>query len=192
MRKDAWLWGVVLVAWVGAGPACDDPVTERDAGSEAPDAGPVASADIVFRIKNVGTCTVYLATSQKSPHLASSIMVEQGDMRGPGFPNCACPVACIGNDYLRTIPIKAGESLDIHWAGLLFWGSTKCETRPIPFGPVAVRFPYFALADESARYTGPDVRVTQTFDYSPDGGVVEFILNPPQDRLANGSPGVCP
>ncbi|GEN13249.1 hypothetical protein SAMN05443572_1194 [Myxococcus fulvus] len=214
MREQKWLRCVVVAAWLGTAVGCDDSAIEPEAGGEVdagdeadagtgaedaggpgPDAGPVVPRPhVVFRLTNVGACAAKLITTVKTP-ASHSIRVEQGELRGTGFPNCICPSssACQGNDYRLTFDIQPGKTVEFTWGGHRYSPTGGvCDIQPFPFGPVTVTVPYFALADASRAYKGPEVNVSQTFDYAPDTGVVEILLNPPKDLLVDGSPGVCP
>ncbi|MCP3098702.1 hypothetical protein LZ198_07405 [Myxococcus sp. K15C18031901] len=174
----------------------EDAGNPEDASTPEPDAGPVERPGVLLRITNIGTCAAKLLTTQKTPTVANNIQVAQGELRGTGFRSCSCPKAdiiCMGNNYPRAYGINPGETVEFVWEGLRYVKpGGGCNVQPLSFGPVTVTVPYFTLADEATRYAGPEVDISQTFDYSPDSGVVELILNPPNDPLVDGSPGVCP
>ncbi|WP_426747541.1 hypothetical protein VZQ01_08865 [Myxococcus faecalis] len=190
-----------MAAWLGTAVACDDSAIEPETGGEVDagggevDAGPVIPQPrVVFLLTNVGACAAKLITTVKTP-ASHSIRVGQGELQGTGFPNCGCPrsTACQGNDQRMTFDIQPGKTVEFTWGGHRFSPTGGgCDIQPVPFGPVTVTVPYFPLADASRAYKGPEVNVSQTFDYSPDTGVVELLLNPPKDLLVDGSPGVCP
>ncbi|MCP3162334.1 hypothetical protein [Myxococcus qinghaiensis] len=192
MFKGMWLRCVVLAALLVGSPACDDTeVVVPDAGMEEVDAGPVDGAPVVFRITNVGNCAAKLLTTVKG-QVNASIRVQQGELEGTAFGTCGCPYTCPGNNYHDTFPIMPGATVEFPWSGNRYISEGRCDVRRLAFGPARVTIPYFTLADAQAGFKGPEVNVSQDFDFTPDGGVVEIVLNPPKDLLVDGGAGVCP
>lgn len=188
-----WLRCVVLAALSGGGPACDDTEVVPDAGIEEVDAGPIDGEPVVFRITNVGSCPARLLTTVKGA-VNASIRVQQGELEGTACSTCGCPLSntCPGNNYRSTYPIMPGETLEFPWSGNRYFSEGGCDVRRLAFGPARVTIPYFTLADAQANFKGPEVNVAQDFDFTPDGGIVEIVLNPPKDLLVDGGAGVCP